>query len=72
MPSTTDALLERPYKILQRCKVCGSSALTDVIAIAPQFLSPTFTRSNEKEGELAKIRVPLTMTLCDRTKNPDG
>ena len=46
--------------------------MTDVIHIAPQFLSPTFTRNNDEEGELAKIRVPLTMTLCDRSRNPAG
>ena len=62
----------KPFTLLQRCKVCGSEALTDVISIAPQFLSPTFTRSNAEEGDLAKIRVPLTMTLCDRARNPDG
>ncbi|HEY1363158.1 MAG TPA: glycosyltransferase [Xanthobacteraceae bacterium] len=60
---------QAPFKLLQRCKICGSKELTDVIAIAPQFLSPTFTRSNEEEGELARIRVGLTMTLCDRSKN---
>jgi hypothetical protein len=62
----------RPFKLLQRCKVCGSSALTDVINIPPQFLSPTFTPNNDAEGELARIRVPLTMTLCDRARNPAG
>jgi SAM-dependent methyltransferase len=62
----------RPFTLLQRCKVCGSGALTDVISIEPQFLSPTFTRNNAEEGELAKIRVALTMTLCDRARNPDG
>src|SRR5262245_29769282 len=61
-----------PFKLLQRCKVCGSQELTDVIRIAPQFLSPTFTRDNAEEGELARIRVPLTMTLCDRARNPAG
>ena len=61
-----------PFKILQKCKICASSALTDVICIEPQFLSPTFTRDNAEEGELAKIQVPLTLTLCDRTKNVDG
>src|SRR5205807_6879613 len=61
-----------PYKILQRCKVCASPELTDVIHISPQFLSPTFTRDNAEEGDLAKLRVPLTMTLCDRSKNPQG
>jgi C-methyltransferase C-terminal domain/Methyltransferase domain len=72
MSSAAGALIEKPFRLLQRCKVCGSPALTDVIAIAPQFLSPTFTRNNEEEGELARIRVPLTMTLCDRQRNPDG
>ena len=62
----------KPFKTLQRCKICGSSALTDVINIQPQYLSPTFTRDNAEEGELAKLRVPLTMTLCDRAKNPQG
>jgi hypothetical protein len=62
----------RRFKLLQRCKICGSEALTDVIKIAPQFLSPTFTRNNAEEGELAKIQVPFTMTLCDLSRNPDG
>src|SRR6185312_3472672 len=62
----------KPFKMLDRCKICGSPALTDVIHIPPQYLSPTFTRDNAAEGELARIRVPLTMTLCDRTKNPAG
>ena len=58
--------------MLQRCKICGSRELTDVIQIPPQFLSPTFTRNNDEEGELARIRVALTMTLCDRARNPAG
>jgi NDP-4-keto-2,6-dideoxyhexose 3-C-methyltransferase len=61
-----------PFKLLQCCKVCGSPDLTDVIHIAPQFLSPTFTKNNADEGELARIRVPMTMTLCDRSRNPAG
>jgi NDP-4-keto-2,6-dideoxyhexose 3-C-methyltransferase len=64
--------LGKPFKTLQCCKVCGSTELTDVINIAPQFLSPTFTRNNDEEGELAKLRVPLTMTLCDRSKFARG
>ena len=74
MPVATGsgAIRERPYKLLQRCKICGSAELTDVIHIDPQFLSPTFTRNNAEEGELARIQVPLTLTLCDRSKNPAG
>jgi C-methyltransferase C-terminal domain/Methyltransferase domain len=63
---------KKRYRLLDRCKVCESKELTDVIHIAPQFLSPTFTRDNAQEGDLARIRVPFTMTLCDRSKNPNG
>jgi hypothetical protein len=61
-----------PFKLIERCKICGSRELTDVIRIAPQFLSPTFTRDNAEEGELARLRVPLTMTLCDRARDPQA
>lgn len=67
-----EAATHKRYKLLQRCKICGSQDLTDVIKIAPQFLSPTFTRDNAEEGELAKIQVPFTMTLCDRSRNSNG
>lgn len=72
MPPDSRVLAGQPFKLLQHCKICGSSDLTDVISIDPQFLSPTFTRDNAEEGELAKIRVPLTITLCDRSRNPQG
>jgi hypothetical protein len=71
-PSAASTKRDAPFKLLRDCKICGSAALTDVIHIAPQFLSPTFTRSNAEEGELATLRVPLTLTLCDRSKNPAG
>ena len=67
-----EAATGQRHKLLQRCKLCGSRALTNVISIPPQYLSPTFTRDNAEEGDLAKIRVPLTMTLCDRSRNADG
>jgi hypothetical protein len=68
----TSTIRQNPFKLRQQCKICGSKALTDAIHIAPQFLSPTFTRNNAEEGDLAKLRVPMTMALCDRAKNPDG
>lgn len=72
MASVSNPGNKTPFKLLQRCKICGSEALTDVIHIAPQFLSPTFTHDNAEEGELATLRVPLTMALCNRSKNPAG
>lgn len=70
--AATADLIKRPFKTLRSCKVCGSSALTDVIHIAPQFLSPTFVRSQAEEGDLAKIQVPFTLTLCDKAKDPNA
>src|SRR5262249_56510177 len=70
--SMSTAREQKPFKLLQRCKVCGSSELTDVISIAPQFLSPTFTPENREEGELAGIRVPLTPKPCDQARNTTG
>lgn len=51
------------YKNIQQCRVCGSEQITEVIQIAPQYLSPTFVKSNEN-NKLSKIKVPLTLTLC--------
>ncbi len=72
MTTMTRLTEQKPYRLLENCKVCGSSALTDVMAIPPQYLSPTFTRDNEEEGELARLRVPMTMTLCDRSIDQKG
>ena len=47
------------------CKVCGSDRLTDVFSLAPQFLSATFVEDNMAEAELASIKVPMTLCLCD-------
>jgi len=59
------------YKNAESCRVCGSSELTEVISFAPQFLSPTFVTSNEG-NPLSLIKVPLTVVICDRGKNPEG
>ena len=59
------------YTSIHTCRVCSSEALTDVISFPEQFLSPTFVRTNE-DNELSTIKVPLTVTLCDRSKNEQG
>lgn len=53
---------------LEKCKICGSKSLTDVIEIAPQYLSSTFVKDNASNA-LSKIKIPLTLTLCDRSIN---
>lgn len=59
------------YKIIDRCRICSSTNLIDVFSFPEQFLSPTFVESN-KGNSLTNIKVPLTVTLCDVSKNPKG
>lgn len=59
------------YTTLKKCKLCGSSDLTEVLRLKPQYLSPRFVKSNEKD-KLSQIKIPMTLVLCDRAKNPDG
>ena len=46
------------FDTIDKCKICGSTELTDVIKIEPQFLSPTFVEDNS-ENEISKIKIPL-------------
>lgn len=57
------------YVNVKKCRVCGCKELTAAIRFAPQFLSPTFVKTN-KDNKLAAIKVPLTVVVCDKAKNP--
>ncbi|MDO8582527.1 MAG: methyltransferase domain-containing protein [bacterium] len=57
------------YVNIKKCRVCGQKELTEAIRFAPQFLSPTFVKTN-KRNKLADIKVPLTVVVCDKSKNP--
>lgn len=59
------------FKIIEKCRVCGSHDLTEVIHIEEQFLSPTFVKTN-KNNKLSKLMVSQTLVLCDKEKNPEG
>ncbi|SVD12627.1 uncharacterized protein METZ01_LOCUS365481, partial [marine metagenome] len=59
------------YKKIDTCKICGSDKLTDVIHVEPQFISATFVETNEGL-EMARVKVPMTLVLCDVLKNPEG
>jgi hypothetical protein len=52
----------------KKCKICGNSDLKEVIKIDEQYISATFVKSNEN-NDLTKIKTPLTLVLCDKTKN---
>ncbi|MDB9891650.1 class I SAM-dependent methyltransferase [Alphaproteobacteria bacterium] len=51
-----------------KCKICGLAALTDVLSFPAQHLSATFVKDNDA-SEIARIKVPLTLALCDPSRN---
>lgn len=59
------------YVNAEKCRVCGNPDLTEVIHFEPQFLSPTFVKSNVN-NPLSDIKVPLTVLVCDTKNNPDA
>jgi len=63
--------MTKVHKIIQRCRVCDSPDLIEVMSIEEQHLSPTFVRDN-KNNPLANIRVPQTLVLCNRDNNANA
>ena len=51
------------YKIIQKCRLCHSAKLTEVVKIKKQFIASTFVKTN-KGNPKAKIKIPLTVLLC--------
>ena len=60
--------MQNKIKNLIKCKVCGNEDLIKVLTLDEQYLSPTFVKTNEN-NPLAKIKSPLSLVLCDKTKN---
>lgn len=60
------------FSEISKCKVCGSENLQDIFTFDPQYISATFVEDNNKEGDLAKIKVPMTLTLCSDSKEKNG
>mgnify|MGYP001171736029 FL=1 len=61
----------RDITYLKKCKICGNKNLKKVLFINEQYISATFVKSN-KNNKLTKIKTPLTLVLCDKTKNKKG
>ena len=60
--------MARHFKNINRCRICGSTDLVEVIKIEEQHLSPTFVTSNEN-NELSDLKVTQTLLLCDKSKD---
>jgi hypothetical protein len=54
--------------VLKKCKICGNTNLKEVIKLDEQYISATFVKSNNN-NDLKKIKTPLTLVLCDNSKN---
>ena len=57
---------KKNYVYKSHCRVCSSN-LEDLIKLKPQFLSPTFVKSNLRNN-LSKIKIPLTLCICKNKK----
>ncbi|MEO8367663.1 MAG: class I SAM-dependent methyltransferase [Candidatus Solibacter sp.] len=57
------------YTEISQCRLCGNRQLTTVLSLGDQYLATSFVKTN-KGNPLAKIKVPLTLVLCDPAKNP--
>ncbi|QZP17997.1 class I SAM-dependent methyltransferase [Methylophilales bacterium] len=55
--------MKNNYKEIKKCRICGCKDLVEAISLEPQFLSPTFVKSNKK-NHLAEIKVPMTVVVC--------
>lgn len=61
----------RDITYLKKCKICGNKNLKKVLFINEQYISATFVKTN-KNNKLTKIKTPLTLVLCDKSKKSDG
>ena len=64
--------MKKYFREINKCKVCGSNNLQDVFSLDPQYISATFVKDNENEGDLAKTKIPMTLTLCCDSEEKAG
>lgn len=60
--------MSRPYRNIRQCRICGNHELTAVLSLGRQYLSSYFVKNNSR-SELSAKKIPLTLVLCDRSKN---
>lgn len=53
------------YKNITKCRVCGSTKLTSVVKIKPQYIASTFVETN-KNNPKSSIKIPMTLVLCGK------
>ena len=51
------------YTTIDKCRVCFSDSINEVLKLDPQYVATTFVKSN-KNNMMSKIKIPLTLMLC--------
>ena len=51
------------YTTIDKCRVCFSDSIKEVLKLDPQYVATTFVKSN-KNNMMSKIKIPLTLMLC--------
>lgn len=59
---------KKHYREINKCRICGNPDLTEVLNFGSQYLASSFVKTNAG-NELSKTKIPLTVVLCDRSKN---
>lgn len=55
--------MAKHFTNITKCRLCGSTKLTPVVHIKPQYIASTFVKTN-KNNPKAKIKIPMTLVLC--------
>jgi len=53
------------YRNITKCRVC-SSEIIEVLKLDPQYVATTFVKNNS-ENQMSKIKIPLTLMLCQNS-----
>ena len=51
------------YTTIDKCRVCFSDSINEVLKLDPQYVATTLVKSN-KNNMMSKIKIPLTLMLC--------
>ena len=53
------------YATIDKCRICFSDSIIDVLKLEPQYVATTFVKDNDS-NPMSKIKIPLTLVLCKK------
>jgi len=51
------------YKTIEKCRVCYSKNMDEVLRLDEQYIASTFVKSNESHP-MSNVKIPMTLMLC--------